>query len=451
VTKSKSRIAFVSPHCLIDFTNGAATATRDGLRVLAENGFECMAFCGTRLDDPTEGLIQESLFQRRIHYEVRKARIGRYEARLIFLIEGKIAVTLFENGSTRGGWFGSDEVNAFLAGCEIFLRKNRPDVVVTYGGDAVSIAMQRLIKRLGIPIVFELHNFSYTDRRAFEAVDYVTVPAEFSKQFYRERLGLNCHVLPNIVHWHEAEVDRHRLTAVGSGPGKTEAQGNGADFVTFINPHGVKGVYVFARIAQELARRRPDIRLLVTQGRSHKDALLTPELGLEKQIAGQFPSRDGMMSGLCDGRNITIMPFTPDPKQFYSVVYSVTKLLLMPSLWFESFGLVAAEAMLNGIPVLASNRGALPNTIGNSGFLFDIPARYAPESRIVPTCEEVQPWIETIIRLWDDPAEYNRWSQAARAHAEQWRPERLAAVHCDFFRQILRCQKERARTQDTRK
>jgi hypothetical protein len=27
------RIAFVSPHCILDFTNGAATATRDGLSV----------------------------------------------------------------------------------------------------------------------------------------------------------------------------------------------------------------------------------------------------------------------------------------------------------------------------------------------------------------------------------------------------------------------------------
>ena len=47
-------------------------------------------------------------------------------------------------------------------------------------------------------------------------------------------------------------------------------------------------------------------------------------------------------------------------------------------------GLVAAEAMLNGIPVLASNRGALPETIGDAGFLIDIPARYTPETRTCP-------------------------------------------------------------------
>ncbi len=52
------------------------------------------------------------------------------------------------------------------------------------------------------------------------------------------------------------------------------------------------------------------------------------------------------------------MPFSPDPADFYPAVFANTKMLLMPSLWFESFGLVAVEAMLNGIPVLASDRGA---------------------------------------------------------------------------------------------
>jgi hypothetical protein len=69
------KIAFVSPHCILDFTNGAATATLDGLRVLAEQGFECQAFCRTRLDDVQEGLLQESLFRRGVRYEVRKVKI----------------------------------------------------------------------------------------------------------------------------------------------------------------------------------------------------------------------------------------------------------------------------------------------------------------------------------------------------------------------------------------
>jgi len=491
------KIAFVSPHCLLDYTNGAATATRDGLRMLVEQGFECQAFCGTRLDEPQEGLLQESLFRRGVRYEVHNANIGPYQGRLLFTVDGNLPVTVFENVSTRGGWLNVQEAEAFLTGVDIFLRKNRPDVVVTYGGDPVSIAAQRLAKRLGITIVFELHNFAYSDRSAFEAVDYVTVPSEFSRRYYRQRLGLDCHVLPNIVNWKAAEVRGERgrkgegekgsksphpnplpegegtmsPNPLPEGEGTTggrksdltaDLRPQTSDFVTFINPHVVKGVYVFARIARELARRRPDIPILVTQGRSRADALNAPELGLRPHLAGPLPAGPAA-NPPCDGRNIFMMPFTPDPRAFYPTVYSMTRLLLMPSLWNESFGLVAAEAMLNGIPVLASNRGALTETVGGSphpnplpegegtkgilpegertegplpaagGFLFDIPARYTPETREVPTAQEVEPWVETIIRLWDDAAEYVRWSRAARERAQLWHPDRLAPIYRDFF------------------
>jgi glycosyltransferase involved in cell wall biosynthesis len=91
---------------------------------------------------------------------------------------------------------------------------------------------------------------------------------------------------------------------------------------------------VFARIAAELARRRPEIPLLVVEGRSA--AGWQRETGID-------------LAGL---PNVTVRPNTADPRTFYTD----SKLLLVPSLWNESFGLVAAEAMLNGIPVLASKR-----------------------------------------------------------------------------------------------
>jgi len=211
--------------------------------------------------------------------------------------------------------------------------------------------------------------------------------------------------------------------------------------VTFINPEAAKGVYVFARIARELAARRPDIPLFVVQGRSGGDALKNPALGLAEHIAGELHSQPGRPPHVpapsakagTPTRNITAMPFTPNPGDFYPI----TKLLLMPSLWNESFGLVAVEAMLNGIPVLASNRGALPETIREGGFLFDIPARYTPETREVPTAEEVARWIETIIHLWDDTAEYDRASRAAHERAQAWHPDRLAPLYRDFFNRVM--------------
>jgi glycosyltransferase involved in cell wall biosynthesis len=231
--------------------------------------------------------------------------------------------------------------------------------------------------------------------------------------------------------------------------------------VTFVNPQKTKGLYVFARVAEVLARRRPDIPLLVVEGRNGPE--WTSETGIDLAALG----------------NVTVRPNTTDPR----TIYADTKLILVPSLWNESFGLVAAEGMMNGIPVLASNRGALTETVGGSGndmgtldadgtrsarsvssvpalkcyestlrsqrlradgtrsvpatmrggFLFDIPAKYTAETRVVPSAEEVEPWVETIIRLWDNPAEYEHCSRAAREHAQQWRPDRLAPIYCEFF------------------
>jgi glycosyltransferase involved in cell wall biosynthesis len=51
-------------------------------------------------------------------------------------------------------------------------------------------------------------------------------------------------------------------------------------------------------------------------------------------------------------------------------LYAGALALVMPSL-DEGFGVPALEAMAAGVPVIASNRGALPEVIGNAGLLLD--------------------------------------------------------------------------------
>jgi glycosyltransferase involved in cell wall biosynthesis len=86
--------------------------------------------------------------------------------------------------------------------------------------------------------------------------------------------------------------------------------------------------------------------------------------------------------------------------------------------------------------VLVSNRGALPETLGNAGFLLDIPEQYTPQTQTAPSAEEVEPWIEAIISLWDDAAFYEQASQAARQEAQRWHPDCIATTYREFFSNI---------------
>ena len=46
-------------------------------------------------------------------------------------------------------------------------------------------------------------------------------------------------------------------------------------------------------------------------------------------------------------------------------------IIIIPSLWQEPFGLVAAEAMSNGMAIIASNSGAIPEIIEKNGILIE--------------------------------------------------------------------------------
>lgn len=79
----------------------------------------------------------------------------------------------------------------------------------------------------------------------------------------------------------------------------------------------------------------------------------------------------------------------------------------------------AAEAMINGIPALVSNRGALPHVVGGDfaddggGRVLPIPEWMTYQSTELPTEREVDPWYQAVCALWDDGALYA--SMAARA------------------------------------
>src|SRR2546422_4932322 len=129
--------------------------------------------------------------------------------------------------------------------------------------------MIRVAKERGIVVVFALHNFAYDDASLFRGVDAVVVPSEFTRRWYRERFGLKCVVLPYAIDWQRVLVAGERSDTPHPGPLPQGAREypqrstlNARRYVTFVNPQPTKGLFVFARIAEQIARRRPDIPVL---------------------------------------------------------------------------------------------------------------------------------------------------------------------------------------------
>jgi len=100
-------------------------------------------------------------------------------------------------------------------------------------------------------------------------------------------------------------------------------------------------------------------------------------------------------------------------------------LLLMPSLWYEGFGLIAMEAMLRGLPVIASDSGGLKEAKAGTGFVIPVqPIRsYLPEfdevhmpKPIIPD-QDLAPWCEALQTLTADSNAYAQEAEASRAYA----------------------------------
>jgi glycosyltransferase involved in cell wall biosynthesis len=60
----------------------------------------------------------------------------------------------------------------------------------------------------------------------------------------------------------------------------------------------------------------------------------------------------------------------PLPAPVLARLYQGATLVACPSLW-EGFGLTVLEAMACGAPVIAGNRGGLPEVVGDAGLLVN--------------------------------------------------------------------------------
>lgn len=240
-----------------------------------------------------------------------------------------------------------------------------PSVIVVQSGPTLLPMVARSLET-GCPTVVYLHNVEEHQLGGFLTQDpkllYLS-NSDFSARRWRALCGIDSVVIPPLV------LPEHYIVV------------NQGDMVLYVNPVPIKGV----EIMFALAGACPDIPFLVAES-----------WGVDPRWREHCQNR---------ARSLKNIEWTKSARDMRTL-YRRSRTLLMPSIWEEAYGRTAVEAQISGIPVVASQRGALPDTVGAGGILVDPHAPLAA-------------WEAALRRAYMPSPEYDMLSNAARAHAYQ--------------------------------
>jgi glycosyltransferase involved in cell wall biosynthesis len=169
--------------------------------------------------------------------------------------------------------------------------------------------------------------------------------------------------------------------------------------ILMINPCVVKGISIFLALAEQFPQY--SFTALAGWGTTQEDR-----------------------AALASVSNITVLDSVPNIED----VLSQARLLLMPSLWYEGFGLIAMEAMLRGLPVISSDSGGLVEA--KQGTKFVIPVRPIEEyeavfdenlmPKPVGSEQDSAPWVRALRTLLTNQVVYEEEAARSRAAALQF-------------------------------
>ena len=407
------RFLLTNNHCISDPTAGVTQSLRTIMGWLADAGHACHILTTARFESPVTFTIEEHLRQLGVplpEAAPKKATAGQTGRRqrgaadrpIVRYTIGGVPVTLLLTRHNDESRPNRAEARQFLALLEELLKDFCPDQLIGCNGHPMIQAAFMRARLSGVTTAFAVRGYGYDDPRYFDHVDHAFTCSQYLTDRYREKVGLASTPLEPPIDW---------STVVA--PEESRA------FVTFVHPALHKGLLLFARLADMLGSRRPDIPILVVQsGRSAGSLNAIPGIDFNK-----YPQ-------------IMAAPPVPTPADYFAL----TRILLVPSVWEEPFGRVAAEAMINGIPPIVSNRGSLPHVVGGDfgadggGYVLPLPEWLTSETLRLPTEREVEPWYDTVCALWDDPALYRAVGARARQIAEERYNEEVSRRrHVDYF------------------
>jgi glycosyltransferase involved in cell wall biosynthesis len=174
-----------------------------------------------------------------------------------------------------------------------------------------------------------------------------------------------------------SEFEKEYLAARGVESSKISVAGNA------IHPDEYRpdGLHEFRRHLFEKYGLQPDDLMLTFVGRKMRDKGVSYLIEAVKRLGTEVPIKLFIVGPSSEWFNELYAKLSPDNKKFIIDLgvlpqqqkvnlLHLADLLVLPSK-FEAFGIVFLEAWICSVPVLGSNRGAMPRLIANEGFIAE--------------------------------------------------------------------------------
>lgn len=253
-------------------------------------------------------------------------------------------------------------------------------------------------------------------------------PSEEKSELLRKTdgvVGVSQYVADYIRQWSGIPAVALPISLMEPGPYPRLARFDN-EFVTLVNPCAVKGISIFLALAERL----PDVRFAAvpTWGTTEED-----------------------LEACHHHANVSVV----DPVDNIDDLLKRTRVMLVPSLWAEARGRIIVEAMLRGVPVLASKVGGIPEAMMGVDYLLPVRPveRYYPrvDEQMVPVAQvpkqDVGPWEAALREMVTDRERWEQVSRRSRDAASAYAGNLSIGPFEDFLKDVTAAPPNPLRTQ----
>lgn len=395
--KRKPRLLWANLFCLLDTSSGASMSVRQMLKQLVKAGYEVEVLGATVFDD------SKGMGKLKAHFPDLKNHLHQ----LIEVEDEALLHQLVVTYSTKRKHVTAHEEDLWYAQYYYLLDNFKPDVVWFYGGQTHDFLIADEARVRGIPTAFYLANGNYKAARWCRDIDLILTDSQATADFYRKQVGFVPQPIGKFIDPDEFVAKRHER-----------------NHLLFVNPNWAKGASIVVQLALKLEQERQDITLEIVEARADWAAVLKEAT----QLLGE--SREQLSNVVVTGNTSDMRP-----------IYGRARVLLAPSLWWESGARVLAEAMLNGIPAIVSNHGGSAGLIEDGGIVLDFPdVCHEPPYQHLLSEEELQPLFDAVVSFYDNEELYQSYVERAKKvgaqkHRIERTTERLLAALNPFVKQ----------------